>query len=146
MRFSLLVLFIVFLIGLLLPFTEGSTERRSLDINSITINFDRTDAILTVDYDLNTLPKLYILLMGSNSIEPRIKNVLSEFDYKIIKMDPDRAILYVRDISRFEKGYYLHDSRKFAETINTLYIFTPDSRKAKEFSNLNATPPIFYRS
>ena len=61
-------------------------------------------------------------------------------------MDQDKAVLKVKEISRQEKGYYLHESRKFGESIDTIIIFTKDSPRAKEYSNLNATPPTFYRS
>ena len=140
------LLFIVLIFVSLLPFTEGSPETRSLDITSLTITFDRTDAIFTANYDLGTLPKLYILLLGSKGIEPKIRSVFADFDYEIIKLDQDKAVLRVKDISRFEKGYYLHDSHKLGETINSVYVYIPGSPKAKEFTNLNSTPPIFYRS
>ena len=139
------LLFVVLIFVSLLP-TEGTPEKRSLDIKSLTITFDRTDAIFTANYDLGTLPKLYILLLGSKGIEPRIKSVFADFDYEIIKLDQDKAVLRVKGISRFEKGYYLHDSHKLGETINVVYIYIPGSQKAKEFSDLNSTPPIFYRS
>ena len=140
------VLFIIIVFASLLPFTEGTPEKRALDITSLTINFDKTDATFTVNYDLGTLPKLYILLLGSKGIEPKIRSVFSDFDYEILRLDQDKAVLKVRDISRFEKGYYLHDSHKLGETINILYIYIPGSSKAKEYSHINTTPPIFYRS
>ena len=146
MKNSILVIFAVLVIASLLPFTEGSPQKRSMDITSLTINFDRPDAIFTVNYDFGTFPKLYILLLGSKSIEPKLRSIFSEFDYEILKMDQDKAVLKVKGISRQEKGYYLHESRKFGESIDTIIIFTTDSPRAKEYSNLNATPATFYRS
>jgi len=61
-------------------------------------------------------------------------------------MNQNSAILRIKNISRLDKGYYLHDSVKFGERIDALYIFTPDSQRPREFFNLNATPNIFYRS
>ncbi len=144
MKNLVLVLFTILLLTAIL--TDGKTERQSLHITSLTIKFDRTDATFTVNYDFGGLPKLYILLLGSKSLEPKIKSVFSNFDYEVIKMDENKAILRVTNISRLDKGYYLHDSRKFGEVINTVYIYTPDSPRAKEYSNLNSTPPFFYRS
>ena len=46
---------------------------------------------------------MYILLMGGKSIEPKMKELFSNFDYEVIKMDQDKAILHVKNISRFEK-------------------------------------------
>ncbi len=136
MKNLIMVLFMVFVLISVIPFTEGKSEKRSLDITSLMINFDKTDAIFTVNYDFNSLSKLYILFLGSKSLEPKIKAIFSNFDYKIIKMDQYKAILRVKNISRFDKGYYLHDSHRFGESINTvLYIYTPDSSEPKKYSN-----------
>ena len=140
------LLFIVLIFVSLLPFTEGSPETRSLDITSLTITFDGTDAIFTANYDLGTFPKLYILLLGSKNIEPKINSIFSNFNYQIIKMDQDKVILRVKNISRVIPGYYLHDSKKIGSTIDKIYIYTPDSPLPKEYSNRNSTPDIFYRS
>ncbi len=143
MKSLIVVLFTVLLLTAIL--TDGKTERRSLQITSLTIKFDKADATFTVNFDIGDLPRLYILLLGSKSLEPKINSVFSNFDYEIIKMDQDKAILLVKNISRLDKGYYLHDSRKFGETINTVYIYTPDSPQATEYYNLNSTPYYFYR-
>ncbi len=139
----MVVLFTVLLLTAIL--SDGKQERQTLHITSLTINFEKTDATFTVNFDIGDLPRLYILLLGSKSLEPKVSSVFSNFDYKIIKMDQDQAILLVKNISRLDKGYYLHDSRKFGETINTVYIYTPDSPRAREYYNLNSTPYYFYR-
>ncbi len=139
---ALLVLMFV----LLIPFSNGTPEKKSMEITSLTINFDKTDAIFTVDYNMGGLPKLFILLMGSKSLEPKIRSVFLEFDYDIIRMDQDKAVLRVRNISRLDKGYYLHDSKRFGEYIENVYIYTTDSPRPKEYSHINSTQPIFYRS
>jgi hypothetical protein len=146
MKILVLILLMVLAFALILPLSDGTTTYRPLDITSLTINFDKTDAMFTVNYDLGKIPKMYILLFGSKSIEPRIKAVFSNFDYEILKMDQNKAILNVKNISRFEKGYYLHDSRKFGTSISTVIIYTPDSLRPTEYSNLNSTPNKFYRS
>jgi hypothetical protein len=140
------ILFIILIFLSLIPFTQGNPEKRSLDITSLTITFDRTDAIFTANYDLDTFPRMYILLFGSKNIEPKINSIFSNFNYQIIKMDQDKAILRVKDISRVIPGYYLHDSRKIGSTIDKIYIYTPDSPFPKEYSNRNSTPNTFYRS
>ncbi len=144
MKSLILVLFTVLLLTAVL--SDGKQERQTLHISSLTINFDKTDAEFTVNYNIDNLPKLYILLLGSKSLEPKIKSMFSNFDYQIVKMNQDEAILQVKNVSRLDKGYYLHDSRNFGETIDTVYIYTPDSPRAKEYSMINSTPPFFYRS
>ncbi len=143
MKKVILVLFIMALS--LFPLSQGD-QGRPLDITSLTINFDKTDAIFTVNYDLGAMPRMYVLLFGSKNIEPKVKAVFSNFNYDILKMDQDEAILKVKNISRLEKGFYLHDSRKLGESVDTIIIHTPDSPQTKEYSNVNSTPNTFYRS
>ncbi len=144
MKRVILILSIMVMVSLF-PLSQGD-QGRPFDITSLSINFYKTDAVFTVNYDLGAMPRMYILLLGSKSIEPRIKAVFSNFDYEIIKMDQDKAILRVKNVSRPEKGFYLHDSRKLGESVNTMLINTPDSPQTREYSNMNSTPNTFYRS
>src|SRR5574337_1177986 len=102
MKSLILVLFTVLLLTAIL--SDGKQERQTLHISSLTIKFDKTDAIFIVNYDIDNLPKLYILLLGSKSLEPKIKSMFSNFDYEIVKMDQDKTILRVKNISRPDKG------------------------------------------
>ncbi|VVB95376.1 Uncharacterised protein [uncultured archaeon] len=132
-----LVLILAILLASILPLAESAPEKRSLDISSLTITFDKTDAIFTVNYDFDRLPKMYLLLFGSKNLEPKIRYVFANFDYDIKKIDQDQAILRVKNFSRFEKGYYLHDSHiKFGEGIKTIYIYTSDSTEPKKYSGM----------
>lgn len=144
MKGLILVLFTVLLLTAIL--SDGKQERQTLHISSLTIDFDKTDATFTVNYDMDNLPKMYILLLGSKSLEPKIKSMFSNFDYGIVKMDQDKAILRVKNISWLDKDYYFHESRKFGGTIDTVYIYTSDSPRAKEYSSINSTPYFYYRS
>lgn len=137
---------LILVLASITPFSNGTPERRSLEITSLTIDFKKTDAIFTVNYDLGGLPKLFILLMGSKSLEPKIESVFSEFDYEIIKMDQEKAVLRVRNVSWLDKGYYFHDSIKFGEYIKTVYVYTTGSTRPREYSHINSTQPTFYRS
>ncbi|MCX9014683.1 MAG: hypothetical protein OIN89_07810 [Candidatus Methanoperedens sp.] len=146
MRKPVLALFILLILALLLPLTSGVPERRNFELTRASIIFDKTDATITVNYEFPKLMKLYILLLGSKSIEPKIKEAFLDFDYDIIKMNHEQAILRVKNVSRSSQGYYLHESRKLGTSINTVYIYTPDSRTAKQYSNINSTPNTFYRA
>lgn len=146
MKKSIMVIFIVLVFASILPMSEGTSANHTFEITSLTINFDKTNATFLVKYDLGKIPKMYILLFGSKSIEPKIRNIFSNFDYDIVKMNQDETILNVKNISRLEKGFYLHDSRKLGASINSIIIFTPDSPRTKEYTNLNSTPNTFYRS
>lgn len=138
-------LLILFMVLLLMPLSGGNPSS-TFSIDSLVISFDKTEATFTASYDLGKIPKLYILLLGSKSIEPRIKSIFSDFDYEILKMDQSTTVLRVKNISRLDNNYYLHDSRTLGAKIKTIVVYTPDSTRAREFSNLNSTPPIFYRA
>ncbi|MDL5502891.1 MAG: hypothetical protein QSU88_06705, partial [Candidatus Methanoperedens sp.] len=132
---------------LFLPLSGGSPGNRTFEISSVTIKFDRTDAEFIVNYDLGAIPKMYILLMGGKSIEPNIQKLFSNFNYDIIKMDQDKTILHVKNISRYDKNvnYYLHESVKFGGTLNKILIYLPGDERPVEYSSRNATPTKFYR-
>lgn len=147
MKNLILILIAVFVIASLLPTTEGASGSRPIDITSLIIKFDKTDAQFTVNYDIGTMPKMYILLLGGKSIEPRIKDVFSSFDYTVTKMDQEKTILHVKNVSRYEKNlnYYLHDSVKFGGTIKKMIVYIPGDPRPAEYIGLNATPSKFYR-
>lgn len=139
---TILTLLIIF--TLITAITDGDRDRE-LRITSLNIQFDKTDAIFTINYDFDKLSRAYLLIFGSKTLEPKVKSVFPNFDYEIIKIDPDRAILRIKNISRFKDGYYLHDSHKFGEIIDIAYISDPSSTKIREYYNINATPNYFYR-
>lgn len=147
MKNILPIFLIILIIVSTVPSTEGASGSRLVSITSLTIKFYGTDAEFTINYDLGTMPKMYILLMGGKSIEPRIKEVFSNFDYTIIKMDHQKTILHVKNISRFEKNsnYYLHDSVKLGATMNRMVIYIPGEERPSEYFGLNATKNTFYR-
>lgn len=145
MNLKSLIIIISVLIILSIVITDGrEREKRQLPITSLDIKFDKTDAIFTIHYEYDRLSKMYLLMLGSKTLEPNIKGVFSNFDYDIIKIDADKAILKVNNISRLNKeGYYLHDSHKFGETIDVVNI--SDSFGTRTYFNINSTPYYFYR-
>jgi hypothetical protein len=126
--------------------TDGRQQGRELHITSLSIQFDKTDATFVINYDFGSLPKMYLIIFGTKTIEPEIGSIFSNFDYDVIKIDQERAILRVKNISVLNKGYYLHDSRTFGQTIDTVYISDPSSTKIKEYYSINSTPNYFYHS
>ena len=146
MKKSVLAVLVILFIAALLTLTNGGPERRSFEITSVSINFDKNDATITVNYEFPKLMKLYILLLGSKSIEPKINATFPDFKYDIVKMNQKKAILKATNVSRYDNGYYLHESRKLGTNINAVYIYTPDSPRPKLYSNIDSTPNIFYHA
>jgi len=125
--------------------TDGRQEGRNLHITSLSIQFDKTDATFVINYDFGSLPTMYLLIFGSKTIEPEIRSIFSNFDYDVIKIDQERAIIRVKNMSVLNRGYYLHDSRSIGQTIATVYVSDPSSTGTKEYYNVNSTPNYFYR-
>ncbi|MCX9082227.1 MAG: hypothetical protein OIN83_08505 [Candidatus Methanoperedens sp.] len=144
MKNPISALFIVLILTSFLPLSGGTQGTRVLEISSLIIKFQKTDAEFTVNYDIGMIPKMYILLMGGKSIEPNMKELFSNFDYEVIKMDQNKAILHVKNISRFEKGYYLHDSIGFGTRIHSMTIYVPGDQQPTQYFGLNATKNTFY--
>lgn len=145
MRNLIPVFFAILILASLTSSSEGTQSMRVFEISSLSIKFDHTDAEFIVNYNIGAVPRMYILLMGGKSIEPKIKELFSNFDYEIVKMDHEKAILHVKNISRFEKGYYLHDSIGFGTQIDSMTVYIPGDIRPTEYIGLNATPNKFYR-
>ncbi len=125
--------------------SDGKREKE-LHITSLEIKFDKTDAIFTVNYQFDRFSKTYLLLLGTKTLEPKVISIIPDgLDYTITKISPERATIIVKNISVLDKGYYLHYSRKFRYSIDTVYISDPSNPKIKEFNNINSTPNYFYR-
>lgn len=138
----ILTLLVVF--ALVTVATDGKREKE-LHITSLDIKFDKTDAIFTVNYDFDKFSKTFLLLLGTKALEPKVRSVFPDFEYDVIKIDQNKAILRVKNISVLDKGYYLHNSHKFSETIETVYVSDPSSTRIGEYHNINSTPNYFYR-
>lgn len=144
MKRSILILAFLIVFTFVTINTDARRDKQS-HITSLTIQFDRTDAVFILNYDFDKLSKMYLIMLGTKSLESKVKYMFSSFDYEIIKIDQDKAILKVKNISRFDDGYYLHDPHKFGETIGTVYIYSSDSFRPREYFNINSTPYYFYR-
>lgn len=143
MRKSVILIFLI-IFALLTVTTDGKREKE-LHITSLEINFNKTDAIFTINYDFDKFSKTFFLLLGTKAIEPKVRSIFPGFEYDVIKIDQNKAILRVKNISVLNRGYYLHSSHKFSDTIDTVYISAPSSTRIGEYHNIDSTPNYFYR-
>lgn len=138
----ILTLLVVF--ALVTAATDGKREKE-LHVTSLDIKFNKTDAIFTVYYDFDKFSETFLLLLGTKALEPKVRSIFPDFEYDVIKIYHNKAILRVKNISVLNKGYYLHSSHKFSETIETVYVSDPSSTRIGEYHNINSTPNYFYR-
>lgn len=138
------VLIILLITSLLITLTDGKGEK-DIHITSLDIKFNKTDAIFTINYNFDRISRLYFLMFGTKTMEPRIRALFQDFDYNILRIDRDQTILEVKNISRLERGYYLHNSKKLGYTVDAIYISDTYSDTVKEYRHINSTPNYFYR-
>ncbi len=125
--------------------SASGAETRQIDITSMTINFTGYDAIVTVNYDYGQFGKLYLIIYGSKSIEPKINDFFKGFDHDIIKISYDTSTVVLHNVARKSGEYYLHNSIKFNRVIKTMYVRIPNPEEEKVYYNTDKTPNIFYR-
>ena len=119
-------------------------EGKYIHIDSIEIDFDKTNANVYLNYDLSPFAESYMFLFGSKNLEPKIKEIFANFSEVHIQMiGSNSASLQITNISRKKDQYYLHDSRKFGMRPDVLTLVYPDGTR-KIYQNAISTQDTFY--
>ena len=111
------------------------------------MEFQEEDAVFTVYYDLDILVKIYVMAFGSAKIVPEIEAQFASFDENdvtIEKLDYEQAVVVVKNVSYYNKGYYFHNSHELGITLKKLVVYLPD-RPPRIHLNINSTPSLFYK-
>lgn len=120
---------------------EQFREGKYIHVDSMVIQFKKTDATVSMKYHLSPFAQVYIFLFGSKNLEPKIEEIFSEFpEVKVLKIGRSSASLQVMNVSKRSDIYYLHNSCKFGVQTDVLTIVYPDGRQrnvehAKETGN-----------
>lgn len=123
---------------------EQFKEGTYIHIDSINMAFYKTDANVDIGYHLSPFAKAYVFLFGSNKLEPKIRDILAEFNVtKIQKVGLNNASITLTNISGLNGQYYLHDSRRFGISPDVLTISFPDG-SSRTYKNPLSTPDLFY--
>ncbi|GEM_PF-847006 len=121
-----------------------SNDDHYIHFNEMIINFEGTDATVSISYDLNAFSRVYVLLLGSHNLNPTLENVLFEFEeVKVGRIGRSEATVYVKNISRQNEEYFLHDSHSLGAKVDTLTMFYPDG-SSRTVPDAIATPDTFY--
>lgn len=130
--------------------TAYAEAPRYIKVTSITMELDGPDATFTVEYKLDIVAKLYVLLLGSGNIEPAIKDIFKDFDnIQIISLQGNNAkvkcfnISYKDPAQSGDLDLYFHDSHKLGTVVDTFVLVYP-SGITKEYFMVSATPNTFY--
>lgn len=124
--------------------TDQFREGKYMHLDRMEIAFNKTDADVSIEYHLNPFAQTYMFLFGSKHLEPKIKEIFSEFgNVEIQKIGRNSALIRVKNVSKKSEEYYLHDSRKFGMQPNTLTLVYPEGTR-RDIENAKSTPNTFY--
>ena len=135
------------LLVLSLLLTMPAVSAGCVKVTETLMEFQKEDAIFTVYYDIEILPKIYIIAFGSAKIVPEIEAQFTPFDdddVTIKRVDYEQAVVVVKNVSHYDIGYYFHDPHKFGITIKKLVVNPPDSLP-RIYLNTNTTPSLIYK-
>ncbi|MEA1965926.1 MAG: hypothetical protein U9N61_03550 [Euryarchaeota archaeon] len=135
---------ILLMLSLLLTVTAASAG--CINVTETLMEFNGTDGVFTVYYDIDILPKIYIMAFGGANIVPEVEAQFESFDKEdvtIKRLDYEQAVVIVKNVSYYEGGYYFHDPHNFGITIAKLTVDQPD-KLPRTYLNTNATPSLFY--
>jgi hypothetical protein len=124
--------------------SEQFMEGKYIHIDSITILLDKTDANVYFEYNLTPFAEAYMFFFGSKNLEPKIKEIFANFtEVKIQYIGRDSASIQIMNYSRKKDQYYLHDSRNFGVSADTLTLVYPDGTE-KIIKRTVSTPNTFF--
>ncbi|WP_292389467.1 hypothetical protein [Methanosarcina sp. UBA5] len=120
-------------------------EGKYIHVDNIVIQFDKTDATVNIDYHLSPFAQAYISLFGSKNLEPKIKEIFSEFhEVQIQNIGRSSASLQILNVSREEDGNYLCDPYELGVQSDVVTFVYPPKGTKKSYENVKVTPPVFY--
>jgi hypothetical protein len=85
-----------------------------------------------------------MFLFGSRHLEPKIEEIFFDFEnIEVKRIGRKSALIHIKDISRQNDEYYLHDSRELGMQPDVLTLVYPDKTR-QNIGYARATPYIFY--
>ena len=137
---------ILILLVLTLLLTMPAASAGCVQVTRTLMEFQGADAVFTLDYELDFLAKIYVMAFGSAKMVPEIEAQFAPFDENnvtIERLDCEQAVVVVKNVSYYNKGYYFHNPHEFGITVEKLVVDMPDG-SLKIYLNTNSTPSLFY--
>ncbi len=135
------------LLVLTLLLTMPAVSAGCVHVTQTLMEFQKEDAMFTVDYDIELLAKIYIIAFGSAKIVPEIEAQFASFDeddVTIERLDYEQAVVVVKNVSHYDNEYYFHNPHDFGITVEKLVVDPPDG-SPRVYWNTNTTPSLFYK-
>lgn len=129
--------------------TASAEQPRYLQVKSITMTLEGPDATFNIEYELDIIAKVYVLFLGTGSIEPTIYGLFDDFDnIQVLSVREDNAVVKVMNVSYQdpEQGgnMFFHDSHNLGTTVDTFILVFPSGVK-RTFSDVSTTPNTFFK-
>jgi hypothetical protein len=123
---------------------------RYLEVKSITMTLEGPDATFNIKYELDMIAKVYVLLLGTGSIEPAIYDIFDDFDnIQVLSVREDNAVVKVMNVSYQdpEQGgnMFFHDSHNLGTTVDIFKLVFPSGAE-RIFYDVSNTPNTFYQA
>jgi len=130
--------------------TASAEQPRYIHVNSITMTLEGPDATFNIEYKLDIIAKVYVMFLGTGSIEPAIRDLFNDFNnVQIISVREDNAVVKVRNVSYQdpEQGgnMFFHNSHSLGTTVDTFILVFPSGLE-RTFSNVSTTPNTFFEA
>jgi hypothetical protein len=141
---------LVFLAIMTLPVSSGACNE-CIYIKDVTMHLKGDNATFELNYTLETFTRFYVLALGCKYLEQELISFLGNYsDVKLIKADTNGASLVVRGAGKYDRGYYLFDSRPLGsknqplkESIARFSVVYPQGR-TRTFYNVTSTQRVFF--
>ena len=120
-------------------------------IKDVTMHLKGDNATFELNYTLETFTRFYVLALGCKYLERELLSFLGNYgDVRLIKADMNSASLLVRGAGKYDRGYYLFDSRPLGtknqplkESIDRFSVVYPQGR-TRTFYNVTTTQSVFF--
>ena len=147
-RIILIITGLLFSVTFLTACAAGAEPPRYMQVKSITMELEGPDATFNIEYELDIIAKMYVLLMGTKGIEPAMYNLFNDFDsIQVLNVREDSAMVKVRNVSYRdpEQGgnVYFHDSHNLGIPVDTFILVFPSGAE-RIFYNVSSTPNTFF--
>jgi hypothetical protein len=131
---AIAVLCIIF-ISMAVPVLAANDERYSyITINDMTINLDKGQANIKVNYSIDTGTQLIVYLLGKQDLKNKLLKVLNYEDATVKNVEMNSAEIQVNDISYdYGKGIYWFPEHEFNVLIPNLKVVSP--QVTREYHN-----------
>ena len=131
--------------------TSSGSGNEYIYIKDVTMHLKEGNATFELNYTLDTFTRFYVLALGCKYLESELLSFFGNYsDVKLVKAGTEGASLLVRGAGKYDRGYYLFDSRPLGskdqplkERISRFSVVYPQG-KIRTFYNVTSTQDVFF--